>query len=192
MKPTDCFLLRRIEYCINDIGVWMAANLLKVNDDKTVAHVLASRNNQAKHKISVIKIGDCHISPTAINIGSVFDSEMSMVGNVKYICRIAYYHVRNISSIRSCLTQKVAARLMYSLVISRIDYANCLLHGIPDCLINTLQTVQNAAARLAATAGTTSHRYSETALASREATHSLCYSATDGSCTTRTGTSLHN
>ena len=139
MKPTDCFLLRRIEYCINDIGVWMAANLLKVNDDKTVAHVLASRNNQAKHKISVIKIGDCHISPTAINIGSVFDSEMSMVGNVKYICRIAYYHVRNISSIRS-----------------------------------------------------TSHRYSETALASREATHSLCYSATDGSCTTRTGTSLHN
>ena len=148
MKPTDCFLLRRIEYCVNDIRVWMAANLLKVNDDKTVALVLASRNNQAKHKIYVIKIGDCHISPTAINIGSVFDSEMSMVGNVKYICRIAYYHVKNISLIRSCLTQKVAARLMYSLVISIIGYANCLLHGIPDCLINTLQRVQNAAARL--------------------------------------------
>ena len=39
-------------------------------------------------------------------------------------------------------------RLIYSLVISRIDYVNCLLHGIPDCLINKLQRVRNAAARL--------------------------------------------
>ena len=37
---------------------------------------------------------------------------------------------------------------MYSLVKSRMDYGNCLLHGIPDCLINKLQRVQNAAAQL--------------------------------------------
>ncbi|KAI0237102.1 hypothetical protein LSAT2_012421 [Lamellibrachia satsuma] len=109
-----------------------------------------SRNSQAKHHITVIKIGDCDItpSPTARNIGAVFDSEISMVGQVKYTCRIAYFHLRNIASIRSCLTQKAAVRLIYSLVISRIDYANCLLHGIPDCLINKLQRVHNAAAQL--------------------------------------------
>ena len=70
--------LCRIEHCINDVRVWMVENLLKVNDDKTVALVLGSRNNQAKHHITVIKIGDCDItpSPTARNIGAVFDSEM--------------------------------------------------------------------------------------------------------------------
>ena len=87
-------------------------------------------------------------SPTARNIGAVFDSEMSMVSHVMYTCRIAYFHLRNIASIRSCLTQKAAVRLIYSLVISRIDYANCLLHGIPDCLINKLQREQNPAAWL--------------------------------------------
>ncbi|KAI0233890.1 hypothetical protein LSAT2_015879 [Lamellibrachia satsuma] len=67
-----------------------------------------SQNNQAKHHITVIKIGDCDItpSPTVRNIGAVFDSEMSMVGHIKYTCRIAYFHLSNIASIRSCLTQK--------------------------------------------------------------------------------------
>ena len=36
--------VRRIEHCINDVRVWMVANLLKVNDDKTVALVLAPQN----------------------------------------------------------------------------------------------------------------------------------------------------
>ena len=142
--------LCRIENCINDVRVWMVENLLKINDDKTVALVLGARNNQAKYHITVIKIGDCNImpSPAARNIGAVFDSKMSMVCHVKYTCRIAYYHLRNIASIRSCLTQKTAVRLIYSLVISRIDYANSLLHGIPDCLNNKLQRVQNVADRL--------------------------------------------
>ena len=90
----------------------MVANLLKVNEDKTVALVLGSRNNQAKHNITVIKIGDYDItpSPTARNIGAEFDSDMSMVSHVKYTCRIAYYHMRNIASIRPFLTQEAAVR----------------------------------------------------------------------------------
>ena len=142
--------LRRIEQCLNDIRAWMGDNQLKVNDDKTVALVLSSRNNRANHNITVIKIGDCDItpSPTGRNIGVIFDTEMSMVSHVKHVCCISYYHLRNIASIRSCLTQKAAVRLVYSLVISRIDYANCLLYDLPQCLISKLQRVQNAAARL--------------------------------------------
>ena len=46
------------------------------------------------------------------------------------------------------VTQKAAVRLVYSLVISRIYYANCLLYDLPQCLISKLQRVQNTAARL--------------------------------------------
>ena len=61
-------------------------NQLKVNEDKTVALVLSSHNNRANHNITVIKIGDCDItpSPTSRNIGVIFDTEMSMVSHVKH------------------------------------------------------------------------------------------------------------
>ena len=37
--------LCRIEQCINDVRVWMVDDRLKVDDNKTVALVLSSRNN---------------------------------------------------------------------------------------------------------------------------------------------------
>ena len=46
------------------------------------------------------------------------------------------------------MTQEVAARLMVSLVLSRMDYCNCLLTGIPDYLVQKLQLVQNFAAKV--------------------------------------------
>ncbi|KAI0241112.1 hypothetical protein LSAT2_001533, partial [Lamellibrachia satsuma] len=81
----------------------MNASLLKINDFKTVALVLVSRNNQKIHNITIIKIGDCDMirSPSAYNIGDAFDDEMLMVCHVQHICRTAYNHPRNIASIRS-------------------------------------------------------------------------------------------
>ena len=182
--------LRRTEQCLNDVRAWMGDNQLKVNDDKTVALVLSSHNNRANH-ITVIKIGDCDItpSPTGRNTGVIFDTEMSMVSHVKHVCCTPYYHLRNIASIRPCLPQKAAVRLVYSLVISRIDYANYLLYDLPQCLISKLQRVQNAAARLVVRCHTSSH---ETTLAPDETTSAVLNSASGVSCTTSTGaTVLH-
>ena len=119
-----------------------------MNDDKTVALVLSSCSNRVNHNITVIKIDDCDTtpSPTGRNIGVIFDTEMSMVSHIKHVSCTSYYHLRNSASIRSCLTQKAAVHPVYSLVISRIDYANCLLYDLSHCL--KLQRVQNAAARL--------------------------------------------
>ena len=130
--------------------MWMNANVLKVNDDKTVALVHASRKDQMKHNITAIKIGDCDIipSPSARNIGIVFDAEMSMAYHVHQTCRVCYYHLKNVASIRSCLTEQAAIRLVHSLVVSRLYYGNALLFGIPDVLIGKLQRVQKYAARL--------------------------------------------
>ena len=142
--------IRKIEDCLAEVRHWMSDNLLKLNDNKTVAIVAASRNHKSKHNITVIKIGDCDIapSPSARNIGVVFDSEMSMVQQVNQVCRAAYWHLHTISTIRSCLTCDAAARLVLTLVVSRLDYGNALLVGLPDTLISKLQRVQNAAARL--------------------------------------------
>ena len=108
--------------------MWINANFLKVNEDKTVALVHASRKNQMKHNITAIKIGDCDITPipSARNIGVVFDAEMSMACHVHQTCRVCYYHLKNVASIRSCLTEQAAICLVHSLVVSRLDYGNAL------------------------------------------------------------------
>ena len=64
------------------------------------------------------------------------------------MCKAAYFKLFDISQIRTTLTQKSADSLVLSLVISRLDYGNCLLYGVPDYLIHRLQLVQNAAARV--------------------------------------------
>ena len=67
----------------------------------------------------------------------------------KHICiQATYYQLRNISAIRSLLTRSAAESLIHSLVTSRIDFCNSLLVGLPSAMLNRLQGVQNAAARL--------------------------------------------
>ncbi|KAK0141174.1 hypothetical protein N1851_021816 [Merluccius polli] len=54
----------------------------------------------------------------------------------------------NICRIRPFLTRKAAQLLVQAPVISRLDYCNSLLAGLPASAIKHLQHLQNAAARL--------------------------------------------
>ena len=64
--------------------------------------------------------------------------------------------LENVSSIaqeliKSCvksLSYEAARTVVNSFVISRVDYCNSLLAGIPKCLLDRLQSVLNASAKL--------------------------------------------
>ena len=58
---------------------------------------------------------------------------------------MAYWELRRISSISQYLAEDAATTLVVSLVLSRLDYGNCLLAGVPECLLHKLQ---NTSARL--------------------------------------------
>ena len=60
-------------------------------------------------------------------------------------CRFVLYNIRRI---RPFLTREAAQLLVQSLVISRLDYCNSLLAGLPASASKPLQRIQNAAARL--------------------------------------------
>ena len=57
-------------------------------------------------------------------------------------------HIRNIGSIRRYLSPEAAKLLVHSLVISRLDYGNVLLYGLPQTQLSRLQRIQNKAARV--------------------------------------------
>ena len=63
------------------------------------------------------------------------------------VCRVAYLELRRINSIRNLLSIDAVRTQVCLLVLSRIDYCNSILIGLPQYLIKRLQGVQNAAAR---------------------------------------------
>ena len=70
-----------------------------------------------------------------------------MKEHINFICKTAFLEIRRISTIRHHLTDN-ATKTLVSLVLSRIDYCNSLLAGLPQSLVGKLQRVQNSAALL--------------------------------------------
>ncbi len=68
--------------------------------------------------------------------------------NIAKTARSCRFALHNIRKIRPFLTQHAAQLLVQALVISRLDYCNALLAGLPSNTIKPLQMIQNAAARL--------------------------------------------
>ena len=64
------------------------------------------------------------------------------------LCRLSYFDLRKIASIRPYLSDESTAQLVSPLILSRLDYCNSTLSGLPSSSLNRLQKVQNNAARL--------------------------------------------
>ena len=63
------------------------------------------------------------------------------------IVKTCNIHLRNLRVIGSKLSYDLKRQLVYCLIFSKLDYCNGLLFGLPDCLIDKLQKVQNSCVR---------------------------------------------
>ena len=87
-------------------------------------------------RISQSDIPFCYSSR---NLGVMFDSGLTMKQQVDRICQTTYFEIRRIGSIRPFLTTEATKILVTSLVLSRLDYCNSMLAGIPEKLVNKVQ-----------------------------------------------------
>ncbi|KAI4878496.1 hypothetical protein NFI96_008357 [Prochilodus magdalenae] len=137
-----------LEACLTDISSWMTAHHLKLNPSKT--ELLFIPSTTGPHCDLTISFGNSLITPTedARSLGVILDGQLSFsahIANLTRSCRFLLYTIRRI---RPFLSQEATQLLVQSLVISRLDYCNSLLAGLPLRAIRPLQLVQNAAARL--------------------------------------------
>ena len=138
-----------VEKCVSNVKTWMTSNKLQMNEDKTeVLLVTAKRVVNLQHLPEFMNInGTCvKFSPSVKNLGVTLDSTLSLHQHVMNVCRVAYFELRRINSIRNLLSIDAVKTLVCSLVLSCIDYCNSLLVGLSQ-YIKRLQGVQNAAAR---------------------------------------------
>ena len=138
--------------CIEDVAEWMADRKLKMNDDKTELMAIGTRSklSQVIPNLAPVSISGCDI-PFSQSAGSLcfyLDETLSMDANIKYFCHILVCQLRRIGKIRSFLSTDAANKLAVPLILSRLDYCNSLLAGLPDNKLNKLQRMQNHAAQL--------------------------------------------
>ena len=62
--------------------------------------------------------------------------------------KTCYHHLKIISRIRRNLTSEACAAAVRALVLPGLDYANSLLVGVPEAVLQRLQVLQNNATRL--------------------------------------------
>ncbi len=131
--------INSIESCIGEIRDWMRLNKLKLNDDKTDI-LLFSSNPQKTGPSVAVTIGTDQISLSAVgkNLGVTLDPSMSNGPHITNICKASNYHLYRISRIRKYLTPNAIQNIIHSLMSSRIDYCNSILHGLPKHLLNRL------------------------------------------------------
>ncbi len=112
---------------------------LQLNLAKTELLVVSASPSQFHHNFT-FQLGSSTITPskTAKNLGVV----------ICKICRSCRFALYNIKKIRPFLSEHATQLLVQDLVLSRLDYCNALLAGLPASSIKPLQLIQNAAARL--------------------------------------------
>ena len=74
------------------------------------------------------------------------NATMNLVASKVASC--CYYHIRRLRQVSRFVSREILMQLISAFVLSRLDYCNSVLAGLPKSSIATLQRVQNAAARL--------------------------------------------
>ena len=108
-----------------------------------------------KQKLSSLSVNSLQLDENSItltdsvkNLGVTLDSTLSMQNFIRQTARSCYFQLRRIGSVRRFLSTDTTAKLVTSFILSRLDYCNALLSGLPASSIQTLQQIQNCAARL--------------------------------------------
>ena len=143
-------LFRITSDCFTDIQNWMTKNKLQLNGGKTEAMLVGTNNKLSKIDSKSFKLGDNTIPlvSSVKNLGVSIDSSLSMQSFVSSTAQSCFYQLHRISSIRKYLTVEATTKLVVCLILSRLDYCNSLLFGVPSSTTQSLQRIQNSAVRL--------------------------------------------
>ena len=128
----------------------MLSNRLRLNQDKTEFIWFGTRQQLAKRDLqSISAISPSLISTSLVrDLGALLDSELTMEKHVTKICQLCFFQLRRLRAVRHSLTRTALLTLVNAFVSSRIDYCNSILYGTSNYILDRLQYVMNAAARL--------------------------------------------
>ena len=139
----------RLERCLTDLNTWYTKNMLKCNPNKT-NYIYFSSKYKSNYLVQKLVLEGHELTPSDVilNLGVKFDKHLLLKDRISDICRGASLSITRISKLRKYLDLKTTERLIHAFVISKLDYCNSLLCGMPSHEIARFQRIQNTAARI--------------------------------------------
>jgi len=96
----------------------------------------------------VIDLGNVHIKPSesVCSLGVVIDNTLSFDAHVNSVCKAVNYHAKALRHIWKRVTTDVILTIVSTIVGTRLDYCNAILHGTNISNVQKLQRAQNSIA----------------------------------------------
>jgi len=128
----------------------MRSNGLQLNPAKTEILWFTSSRRQIQIPQTSFCVGTATIAPSCVvrDLGISFDSNLSMTTHISKTVSNCFAAMRLIRSVRRFVSMAVLLSLVTALVLSRVDYGNATLAGLPARQLYRLQSVLHAAARI--------------------------------------------
>src|SRR6218665_279809 len=125
---------------------------LKLNTNKTklIWFDRRSRSNLGLKTLSLQLNDSCSIQPSNVvcDLVVLLDNELSMSKHYWHCHQSMSFHLRRIRQIKRCLNEHYHHVLVQ---VTRIDYCNSVLYGLPNSTLSTLTSIIHTAARLVKT-----------------------------------------
>ena len=124
-------IINKFNCNLANIAFWSRCNGLKINPSKTECICVATRKkielvNSLKIEPIVINEVVIAVQDTTKNLGVVFDSGLQFDHHVRRVISCCYAKFASLYKYKLQLQSSVKWRLMSSLILSHIDYCNCV------------------------------------------------------------------
>jgi len=135
-------IIRSVSICVEDVARWFLENGLLRNPTKTEAVLFGTRvqRNKIPTASGIDVAGTVVLFRDTVKLLCVtLNSALTMDRHTTEVIRSCNYHIHALRHIRPLLTLEVANTIGHSIVTSRLDYANALLHGTAAGNLDRLQ-----------------------------------------------------
>ena len=140
----------RVSECVDEIAAWIRANCLKLNSEKTEVIWFSFRWNLKNIPSYSVRVLDSNTLPSKYvkNLGISMDRDLTMSTQISKTIQTCFTTLRQMRSIKGCLTIDSLKTLASALVLNRIDYGNMALVSLPKVATQSIQSIINTTARL--------------------------------------------
>jgi len=144
----------RLQHCMAAVGDWCTARRLPLNPSKTELVWFGLRLNPRKIGSNGLsfQVDKDGITPVDIvrDLDVMLNSELTVRcrRHVNKVVNTSFCHISRLKQTRRLIGPDETATLVSAFVLSRLDYCNTVLAGLPKSTIAPLQRGQNAATSL--------------------------------------------